>query len=855
ARIHGLAALLNGIDDSDVDEFGVTHPGIILNTSNGANILLGGGGSDTIRGRAGNDIIDGDSWLNVRIALYADKSRSGTPTMTAESMSSAVTDLAGNVLFGGKALSALMLDRTLNPGQLEMVREILDGDPTDAANDVAVYAGVRAGYTFGRNTDGSWTVTDTDATDGDEGTDKLWNIETLRFSDRDVLIVNRPPTGQLTITGSENVLTANTAGIADPNGLGTFSFQWQVSADGLTNWTNFGGVTANPNLTIGNVGDPRFFQVIARYTDQSGFAESLTSNITARVGSNTVGDTITGSTGPNLINGRGANDTLNGSDGNDIINGGAGNDTLNGDLGNDTLTGGDGNDAVNGGAGDDTIIIDIDGTGDGVDTLSGGADLDTLLIVDTGAGNEDLNIVFGTRVTQVEAGGTINADIEQVRADLGAGTGDGLVYSATSSAVTVNLVTGTASGFASVAGIENVTGTNNADTITGNAVANVLTGGAGADTLDGGAGNDTLNGGTEADTLLGGAGNDTLDGGAGADIMRGGADNDTYVVDVAGDVVDETSAGSSGTDTVRTALASYTLGANVENLTYTGNGAFSGTGNTLNNVLTGGNAAAGDTLTGDEGDDTLDGNGGNDTLLGGVGNDTLTGGTGNDIVNGGDGDDVITWSASFLGLTPDGRDVVNGGTEGAGGDRFVVNGSIGAEVFRVYAKADAVAAGIYAAAGTAEIIVTRNTNGVNGAVTANNIISELTDIEEITINTGAGNDTVLAVGNFNPTSLNFNTITINGSDGDDTVDISSLQSAHRIVFTSNGGHDTVLGALRPQDVIELPTGLTPEECAIVENADGTTTMSGGGHSVTYSRGNNSGPVTHNPGTGQPGTND
>ena len=40
-----------------------------------------------------------------------------------------------------------------------------------------------------------------------------------------------------------------------------------------------------------------------------------------------------------------------------------------------------------------------------------------------------------------------------------------------------------------------------------------------------------------------------LDGGAGADSMAGGADNDIYVVDDAGDVVNE-AAGSSGTDRV-----------------------------------------------------------------------------------------------------------------------------------------------------------------------------------------------------------------------------------------------------------------------------------------------------------------
>ena len=76
--------------------------------------------------------------------------------------------------------------------------------------------------------------------------------------------------------------------------------------------------------------------------------------------------------------------------------------------------------------------------------------------------------------------------------------------------------------------------------------------------------------------------------------MIGGAGNDTYVVDAAGDVVTETSS-TGGTDTVQSSV-SYTLGANVENLTLTGTGddqrhrQHAGnntlTGNAGNNVLT-----------------------------------------------------------------------------------------------------------------------------------------------------------------------------------------------------------------------------------------------------------------------------
>jgi Ca2+-binding RTX toxin-like protein len=122
--------------------------------------------------------------------------------------------------------------------------------------------------------------------------------------------------------------------------------------------------------------------------------------------------------------------------------------------------------------------------------------------------------------------------------------------------------------------------------------------------------------------------------------MIGGAGNDTFIVD-AGDTVSE--AANGGTDTVKTALTNYTLGAELENLTFTGAGNFTGSGNTLGNTITGG--SGGDTLDGGSGKDKLVGNGGDDQLLGGAGNDTINGGAGADSMTGDIGADRFTFSA------------------------------------------------------------------------------------------------------------------------------------------------------------------------------------------------------------------
>jgi Ca2+-binding RTX toxin-like protein len=299
----------------------------------------------------------------------------------------------------------------------------------------------------------------------------------------------------------------------------------------------------------------------------------------------------TGNELANLMIAGGAGSTLYGLGGNDTLRGGLGGDNLFGGDGNDRLEGGDGRDHMEGGTGNDVYLVN-DGLNEVVESAGEGTD-----------------------TVQAFVSFTLTANVENL----------------------------------TLSGIRNLEGT-------GNELANTIVGNASDNRLIGLGGNDRLRGGAGDDALFGGDGNDRLDGGAGADYLAGGTGNDTYILDDAGDTVDEFA--DEGTDTVQTSL-SFVLGANVENLTLTGAGLLSGVGNELNNVLTAN--AAGSVLYGLAGNDTLKGGAARDVLYGGDGNDRLDGGAFGDTLVGGIGNDVYVVDSvadEVIELADEGTDTV-----------------------------------------------------------------------------------------------------------------------------------------------------------------------------------------------------
>lgn len=281
---------------------------------------------------------------------------------------------------------------------------------------------------------------------------------------------------------------------------------------GAGNDTLNGGV--GTNTLLGGAGNDIY--VVSSTTDivsESGGngVDQIQSSVTFTLAADVENLALTGST---AINGTGnaAANVIVGNGAANTLTGGAGDDTLSGELGNDTINGGAGTDTAvyvsatagvvvnlatgtaSGGAGTDKLLsIENVIGGAGADTLTGdmGANL-----LDGGAG---IDVISGGAGDDLLLGGLGNDTLNG-----GAGI-DTASYETATTAVTVNLLTGKATGGAgsdTISLVENVIGGAVNDVLTGNASTNTLLGLAGNDRLVGGGGSDYLSGGLGADTFV-----------------------------------------------------------------------------------------------------------------------------------------------------------------------------------------------------------------------------------------------------------------------------------------------------------------------------------------------------------------
>ncbi len=533
-----------------------------------ADTLTGSAVNDQFEGMGGNDVIDGGD--GVDIIRYM---RSGAAVNVDLGAGTATDGFGGTDTFSNiEGVRGSDFNDTLTGGAGDEIFQGMAGNDIisgGAGSDTVSYnmslSGVSASL-----------VTNT-ASDGFGGVDTLINIENLQGSSFNDALAGNAGANRLEGLEGNDALDGGAGNDTLLGGAGNDSLQGGAGADELDAGTGVdivdGGTEADTLVVLGNFADytiTRPSGTETRFINDVTGENILVKNVESVQfldGLKTIEETWENNPSP-------FNDLLTGTGGNDTLDGQAGNDTLVGLAGNDTLIGGAGIDSLVGGDGDDSYVVDVAGD---------------VIVENVGEGTDQVNVVFAAAGTYV-----LSDNVENAMVGSGA-------------TIAVNL-----------------TGNAGANALLGNAAANTLMGLGGDDMLDGAAGNDNLQGGE---------GNDRLDGGAGVDTLIGGAGDDTYVIDVATDVVNETVAGSGGTDTVEVAFAaagSYTLTANVENATITTAGlAINVTGNASDNQITGNDGN--NSLVGAAGNDTLTGGAGNDTLQGGAGNDQLTGGAGNDV--------------------------------------------------------------------------------------------------------------------------------------------------------------------------------------------------------------------------------
>ncbi|MBL8713128.1 MAG: type I secretion C-terminal target domain-containing protein [Alphaproteobacteria bacterium] len=682
-----------------------------------------------------------------------------------------------------------------------------------------------------------------------EGTDLVQSSISYTLANN---VENLTLTGVGAINGTGNALnntiTGNTGVNTLDGGMGNDTLNGMAGADVMI------GGQGNDVFIVDNVGDV-VSENASEGTDlvQSSISYTLAANIENLTLTGTGVINGTGNSDNNTIIGNSAKNVLTGGDGNDLLNGLAGNDTMIGGLGDDTFVVESATDVVSeaSGEGTDTVQSSI--------TYTLAANVENLTLTGTtainGTGNADNNVITGNAGNNTLDGG---AGADTLIGGLGndtyiidnvgdvisenASAGTDLVRSAASYTLGANLENLTLTGTGNV----DATGNTLVNTLTGNTGNNTLDGGVGADVMIGGTGNDTyvvdniadkitegtgagtdtvmasvtytlgtnlenatltgtaninVTGNTLNNTLTGNTGNNTLSGGTGADVMIGGDGNDTYIVDNVGDVVSE--AANEGTDTVSSA-ASYTLGANIENLILTGTGAISGTGNTLDNAITGNSGV--NILTGDAGNDTLNGMAGADTMIGGQGNDTYYVDSTGDVINenSGEGSDTVittmnyTLSANIENLTLNGTAAVGTGNA----DDNVITGNASNNTLNGMAGADTMIGGlgndIYVVDDAGDVVsenAASGTDTVQASITYS--LASLANIEHLTL---TGTADINATGNALANTLagNSGANTLDGGAGADTMigglgdDVYIVDSSGDIISEGvNGGIDEV----------------------------------------------------------------
>jgi trimeric autotransporter adhesin len=734
---------------------------IILGNAS-ANILDGGAGADHMSGGAGNDTYVVDDVRDIVTEL----ANQGIDLVRASVTHRLTANVENLTLTGSAAINGTgnALNNTLIGNS---ATNILDG----AAGADHMSGGAGDDTYFVDNAGDNVTEV------AGQGVDHVRSAITYKLGAN---LENLTLIGLDAINGTGNALNNSIFGNASANIL-----------DGSEGADHMSGGAGNDIYIVDNAGD-----TVTEFSDQG--LDLVKASVTAALSANVENLLLTG-----IAN-------INGT-ANELDN------VITGNSGNNVLDGGEGADQLNGGAGDDTYIVD--NSGDTVTDTSGNDTIKTTLSAFTlAAGIENLIFTgseafnaFGNTDSNVIKGGSGNDWItgEGGSDKLYGGAGNDTLYG--NIAASFGLATDIgADVFYGGKGDDQVYVTHTSDQVIEYAgegtdtvistVSYALSANIENLTLAPGAGNINGTGNSLDNTITGNFGNNILDGGAGADHLIGGAGDDTYIVDNAGDVVID----ASGLDTIKTTLSAFTLGADIENLTFTGVADFTGTGNELYNVITGG--SGNDTLNGGDGD-SLYGGAGDDTYIVDNFNSTLFEDTsGNDT--------IVTMNAAtfyglyFLGAFDGIENVTYLGTQDVSmsGDsgRNILTGGSGNDVFwgnvdSVYFNAPNLVSDVFIGGKGDDAYYVNNANDVvieNAGEGTDNVYSWgsytlSANVENLYLSlANIGNFDISGNGLNNNVFGNYGDNVIDGGGGKDLL-VGRFGSDHFVLHNEVGGEDTI----------------------------------------------------------------
>ena len=610
---NGLASSATGLP---LDDWGREHD--VLTGAGGDDILAAGYGDD-VDGGAGNDTL----WLSLAGAT------SGLTFSTAGIVSGQSSTLFDGTINGIETLTYLRASEFADTITLASQATLLNVD-AGAGDDVVISSGSSVSLKGGAGDDRFVSGVAGDIFDGGAGFDtvdygayasgvtvsllaqtgaggdQLINVEAVIGSAFADTVTGDAGANTLRGGGGNDVIDGGSgADTAQYLGAST-DYSWTQGADGFWTVKDLRAAAPDGVDTLKNIEQLKFSDKVVQLA-------------------------VTPVT--NIITGSSANDTLFATSANDIIDGGAGTDTVQFAGASTDFSWTQASDGA-------WTVKDIRaGSPEGVDTIRNVEQFkftDKLVVVVAAAPN----LVLGTSASD-NLYGTSGDDVMRGLGgddflwstagndtyDGGDGR-DGVDFYHATQGVRVDLaISGaqnTGEGNDTFISIETLAGSAYNDVFYGTDASDALSGGGGADQLDGRGGNDSIGGDAGNDIIHGGAGDDNLTGGSGDDYVYGDAGDD-YIwlasengqFDMGSDVID----GGDGYDTLQVAFA--TTGVSI-NLGISGQQQLApGLTLSVKNVerLFGGDYA--DKLMGDAGNNVIGGYNGDDVIDGGAGVDTV----------------------------------------------------------------------------------------------------------------------------------------------------------------------------------------------------------------------------------------